>query len=1525
MEGPISGRGGRGSGGVAQDGLGGRGRPYSRNKHWTPADAGSRGHTPNHTDSERWERGGHRGGRGRGFPRGGVPKFQNVSLRLNGTPKEFEAPTAEPQSFLEQMQQNLFDAPEVQDDYGMDSQEVFDVEAEDDGSGHIIEEPELDSAEEREKFYQELVKAREIERKKAIAEGKMDDPLVPKRLEDAISIVGTCMDMCPRFERYRRERENNLFEWETIPGTKRVNHSRAVKMYERAAGDKTLPSDLRPPKVLKRTLDYLFHDLLPRGGFTPTFNFIRDRSRSVRNDFTMQHLTGPLAMECHDRCARFHILALHFQRDVRGFSIPLEEQQLMNTLQSLKEFYEDQRGKYQSPTELEMRVYHRLIHIRDQKERHDDIPHHILSDPIFKLTTEFRLHVQKQSAPITKVSKLVVTQEGMQIFGRLATTLNEQGSTVMVYLVACILERLFGKDTIDGIEDLKGGLEIPEVIDGVSTSNPTHEVNGDEGYDPQVEEQDFGMEDGFQDDLGGEEDVRLEEEYREVPTAPEASKPSAPTWSSVHPTTAHPTSTITTPANGGAFSGLVSQPNVFGTTNIFGTTNVFGKPAFPAPASHPATTPVPEGPKSTPTNGFGVNIFPSQNGTSSSTSQKPASVFPGFITSQSHQATELPPGVSSSTTPQPTVQPLQVLKPTPTTSLQPQPTLPATSFENSFTTPTFPAPQNVNQTTNLDPRTSESTPPSSARPLTFPSIPQTSSPSATLQSPPVTFSPARPDGGTPFSMTPSSGPSISSAHPQPPNVYRTSSFSSQRPLARSPLSVVFTKSSTPPEVANPSLSRPSAPPLHKINTNTSSGSASSSSAFPSPRVPPPAPKLDPVSLPATPSTSFINPHVGYLKSSLEPRGLSPWGSSQEILSPLVMGTPTGSNSKIFPNNFPTLSTPQHSRVFRATSPSPSKSNKGKAPVRSMYDDLKEVEEMKKKAHSFACKSIVVKELFSRWMKKATERAAWHEAVKHGNEYKTKLLSQSLNQTHSRQSSILRSSSTRPNTPLMEKKRRISLNGLDVSPSKKRAKKRISIEYRAPRTDDDLAKRFKENHADQEQRWAQGSFLTVIRAHMQTLKPQPTDMPWDIWLSLNPASDATAIWLERKFDMPDSGSWTSESVFSIPLSSTRTASQRGFPGLIVFECTPLGDISDDLEKKFRVLDDCGRLRQLIKSLPANRHFVPSILVITWSEQVLTVSADLIEMSKRLVDDSTCLSYQIFGMTATTKDLDNKLSNLLKSLTLDTEGKLVRHLALSGVFKIFEPSFTSFVDEWIENCNLNMRQNWSLYAQVIQGVVGILNVMSKIAHILLQITTPLTPLPDFDPTHVDDSESAYEDVMAWLSSLDSRDEARMIAMDIQAHRNIGQDFPMRIFVDHLLDITHTRVDRLDSTLSRSPRAILNANIELALESYEEESEPFKMKLLQTYNFIVRRSPKRRSHSTETSTQSSPIAKRARLSESESAASTVIEDYPTPMTSETNGDRSMSPASTVDGPLSEGPPVTVAMLRALTKDLKKKYMGS
>ncbi|KAJ3768048.1 hypothetical protein FB446DRAFT_818119 [Lentinula raphanica] len=70
------------------------------------------------------------------------------------------------------------------------------------------------------------------------------------------------------------------------------------------------------------------------------------------------------------------------------FSVGLEEQQLMNTLQSLKVFYTDVPCVY--PNQLEMRIYHRLIQPRGQRERHNDTPPSILSHPLYQVTSAFR-------------------------------------------------------------------------------------------------------------------------------------------------------------------------------------------------------------------------------------------------------------------------------------------------------------------------------------------------------------------------------------------------------------------------------------------------------------------------------------------------------------------------------------------------------------------------------------------------------------------------------------------------------------------------------------------------------------------------------------------------------------------------------------------------------------------------------------------------------------------------------------------------------------------------------------------------------------------------------------------------------------------------------------------------------------------------------------------------------------------------------------------------------------------------------
>lgn len=102
--------------------------------------------------------------------------------------------------------------------------------------------------------YLQLKAQRDQLRQSYIAQGKMADPDAKYKLGEAPQFVAECMDMCPLFERHEREFQNGgLDKLEKIPGTDRVDTSRAVKRYRRsAAGDPPpLPCDVRPPAVLQ--------------------------------------------------------------------------------------------------------------------------------------------------------------------------------------------------------------------------------------------------------------------------------------------------------------------------------------------------------------------------------------------------------------------------------------------------------------------------------------------------------------------------------------------------------------------------------------------------------------------------------------------------------------------------------------------------------------------------------------------------------------------------------------------------------------------------------------------------------------------------------------------------------------------------------------------------------------------------------------------------------------------------------------------------------------------------------------------------------------------------------------------------------------------------------------------------------------------------------------------------------------------------------------------------------------------------
>ena len=126
---------GRGRGGFDPSG---RGRSLSRNKQWVAGESNT-----NHprqggaTDGERWERGGARGGRGRGrgAPRGGPTRtFPNATLR-NPPPIQL-TPVAAPPAIT--------------------MAAAADGEEDNDDPLPVINEPVLETQEEREKMYQEV-------------------------------------------------------------------------------------------------------------------------------------------------------------------------------------------------------------------------------------------------------------------------------------------------------------------------------------------------------------------------------------------------------------------------------------------------------------------------------------------------------------------------------------------------------------------------------------------------------------------------------------------------------------------------------------------------------------------------------------------------------------------------------------------------------------------------------------------------------------------------------------------------------------------------------------------------------------------------------------------------------------------------------------------------------------------------------------------------------------------------------------------------------------------------------------------------------------------------------------------------------------------------------------------------------------------------------------------------------------------------------------------------------------------------
>lgn len=185
--------------------------------------------------------------------------------------------------------------------------------------------------------------------------------------------------MCSEGERAQRERLRDLSVFERLNGDPRkTSPALAVKKFCRTISQKYVQaSDVRPLSVLEDTLNYLLTLLdSSEHPFEVVHDFIFDRTRSIRQDLSMQNIVNDRAIHMYEKMVKFHVESHHRLRSCGSSSISslqfLNMEQLTKTLTSLYILYEANRRSNSIYTnEAELRSLYVLLHL-DSKSLHTE-------------------------------------------------------------------------------------------------------------------------------------------------------------------------------------------------------------------------------------------------------------------------------------------------------------------------------------------------------------------------------------------------------------------------------------------------------------------------------------------------------------------------------------------------------------------------------------------------------------------------------------------------------------------------------------------------------------------------------------------------------------------------------------------------------------------------------------------------------------------------------------------------------------------------------------------------------------------------------------------------------------------------------------------------------------------------------------------------------------------------------------------------------------------------------------------------
>ena len=289
-----------------------------------------------------------------------------------------------------------------------------------------------------------------------------------------------------------------------IPDEKKM-----VKRFRRSAAgyDEQLPSDIRPPQVLRHTLNYLIDEVVGKApSLGSVHKFVWDRTRSIRNDFSIQQVTKAtdlrIAIDCFERIARFHIVSLHLLsrpgQDNTDFNSHQEREQLNNTLLSLMYYYDDSRSKINLPNESEFRAYCIIFEIQDQRpdleDRAQNWPRHLLNEQRVKTALDLyaaAIDTHSEQGPLRPRVPFTLAQANFGQFWRILA------SNAVSYLMACVAEIYFNtirRNTLEAIwKAYRANRTGPTKVEDWILTDFTAAL----GFDDDDQAQDFIEEHGF--------------------------------------------------------------------------------------------------------------------------------------------------------------------------------------------------------------------------------------------------------------------------------------------------------------------------------------------------------------------------------------------------------------------------------------------------------------------------------------------------------------------------------------------------------------------------------------------------------------------------------------------------------------------------------------------------------------------------------------------------------------------------------------------------------------------------------------------------------------------------------------------------------------------------------------------------------------------------------------------------------------------------------------------------------------------